>query len=140
MIIKKIFLIIFLSSVSFSNERFNDAQIIVMLKEYFKGTPNAPTLLGHRFYQNRNNRVIQLEIDTNLEEINESLLFSFKAMSLITNVANKRFSQGILVLHTGTNNQPVIAETDIKCAQQFFIYEDMGEKKWRKNCLSIKHN
>ena len=140
MIIKKIFLIILLNTVSFSTERFDDAQIVVMLKEYFKEAPNAPILLGHRFYQNRNDQIIQLEVDTNLQDINISLLFSFKAMSLIANVANKRFKQGILILHTKPNNLPIIAETDIKCAQQFFIYGNMGEKKWRKDCLSMKHN
>jgi len=140
MIIKKILLILFFNTISFSNEKFNDTQIVIMLKEYFKETPNAPTLLGHRFYQNRNNRIIQLEVDADFEDINTSLLFSFKAISLIANLANKEFNRGILILHSKPNNLPVIAETAITCAQQFFIYEKMGEKKWRKDCLSIKHN
>ena len=140
MILKKFFLIILFSTISLSNEKFEDAQIVIMLKEYFKETPNAPILLGHRFYQNRNNRIIQLEVEADLEDINKSLLFSFKAISLIANIANKDFKRGILILHTRPKNPPIIAETDIKCAQQFFIYENMGEKKWRKDCLSLKHN
>ena len=83
MIIKKILLILFLNTISFSNEKFNDTQIVIMLKEYFKETPNAPTLIGHRFYQNRNNRIIQLEVDADFEDINTSLLFSFKAIIVI---------------------------------------------------------
>ena len=79
-------------------------------------------------------------VDADFEDINTSLLFSFKAISLIANLANKEFNRGILILHSKPNNLPVIAETDITCAQQFFIYEKMGEKKWRKDCLSIKHN
>ena len=86
------------------------------------------------------NAIIQLEVDADFEDINTSLLFSFKAISLIANLANKEFNRGILILHSKPNNLPVIAETAITCAQQFFIYEKMGEKKWRKDCLSIKHN
>ena len=61
-------------------------------------------------------------------------------MSLITNISQKEFNLGVLVIHSKSSVTPVIAETDIKCAQKFFLKSQIGEKKWRKNCLTVKHN
>ncbi len=136
----KLFLTLFLfSSIINANDKFDENQIVIMLNEYFI-SEKGPTLLGHRFYKTKKNEIIQLEIEQNEQNPNTSLLFSFKAMSLITNVSQKEFNLGILVMHSENRITPIIAETDIKCAQSFFLEKQIGEKKWRKNCLTIKHN
>lgn len=136
----KLFLTIFLfSSIINANDKFDENQIVIMLNEYFI-SEKGPTLLGHRFYKTKKNEIIQLEIEQNEHNPNISLLFGFKAMSLITNVSQKEFNLGILVMHSENRITPIIAETDIKCAQSFFLEKQIGEKKWRKNCLTIKHN
>tara|TARA_B000000475_G_scaffold265439_1_gene254009 strand:- start:1829 stop:2251 length:423 start_codon:yes stop_codon:yes gene_type:complete len=136
----KLFLTLFLfSSIINANDKFDENQIVIMLNEYFI-SEKGPTLLGHRFYETKKNEIIQLEIEQNEHNPNTSLLFSFKAMSLITNVSQKEFNLGILVMHSENRITPIIAETDIKCAQSFFLEKQIGEKKWRKNCLTIKHN
>ena len=61
-------------------------------------------------------------------------------MSLIADISQKKFNLGILVMHSKNRITPVVAETNIKCAQSFFLEEKIGEKKWRKNCLTVKHN
>ena len=54
MIIYKVFItLIIISTTLFSNNRFEDSQIKIMLKEYFNETPEAPLLLGHKFYKNK---------------------------------------------------------------------------------------
>lgn len=136
----KLFLTLSLfSSIINANDKFDENQIVIMLNEYFI-SEKGPTLLGHRFYKTKKNEIIQLEIEQNEQNPNTSLLFSFKAMSLITNVSQKEFNLGILVMHSENRITPIIAETDIKCAQSFFLEKQIGEKKWRKNCLTIKHN
>lgn len=136
----KLFLTLFLfSSIINANDKFDENQIVIMLNEYFI-SEKGPTLLGHRFYKTKKNEIIQLEIEQNEHNPNTSLLFGLKAMSLITNVSQKEFNLGILVMHSENRITPIIAETDIKCAQSFFLEKQIGEKKWRKNCLTIKHN
>ena len=54
MMIYKVFItLIIISTTLFSNNRFEDSQIKIMLKEYFNETPEAPLLLGHKFYKIR---------------------------------------------------------------------------------------
>ena len=42
--------------------RFGDEQIIIMLKEYFKASKNAPILIGHHFYSSRDETVIEIAV------------------------------------------------------------------------------
>ena len=136
----KLFLtLFFLITVVNANDKFDEDQLVIMLYEYFI-SEKGPTLLGHRFYETKKNIIIQLEIEQNEHSTNNSLLFGFKAMSLITNISQKEFNLGVLVIHSKSSVTPVIAETDIKCAQKFFLGGQIGEKKWRKNCLTVKHN
>lgn len=136
----KLFLTIFFL-VAFINakDKFDDHQIGVMLNEYFL-SEKGPTLLGHRFYETKKNIIIQLEIDQDGHSPIKSLLFGFKAISLIADISQKNFNLGILVMHSKNSITPIVAETNIKCAQSFFLEEKIGEKKWRKNCLTVKHN
>jgi hypothetical protein len=141
MMIYKVFItLIIISTTLFSNNRFEDSQIKIMLKEYFNETPEAPLLLGHKFYKNKNEIIIQLEIQPEIKDINNSILFSFKAMSLLSNIAIKECSHGILVIHLNIDSLPIIAKTELNCAQTFFIDQKINEKKWRKECLTIKNN
>ncbi len=140
MVFYKLFLtLFFLITVVNADDKFDEDQIVIMLYEYFI-SEKGPTLLGHRFYETKKNIIIQLEIEQNEHSTNNSLLFGFKAMSLITNISQKEFNLGVLVIHSKSSVTPVIAETDIKCAQKFFLKSQIGEKKWRKNCLTVKHN
>ena len=136
----KLFLtLFFLITIVNANDKFDEDQIVIMLYEYFI-SEKGPVLLGHRFYETKKNIIIQLEIEQNEHSTNNSLLFGFKAMSLITNISQREFNLGVLVIHSKSSVTPVIAETGIKCAQKFFLENQIGEKKWRKDCLTIKHN
>jgi hypothetical protein len=130
---------LFLLEIVISSDKFNEAQIIIMLNEYFI-SEKGPILLGHRFYETKNNNVMQLEIEEDEQDPNFSLLFSFKAMSLVSNISDRDFNLGVLIMHSESRITPIVAKTDLNCAQKFFLNNYIGEKKWRKNCLTIKHN
>lgn len=129
----------FLTVIIDANTKFNKDQIVIMLDEFFNAEVGE-TLLGYRFYEIKKNTIIQLEIKQNDKNPNSSLLFGFKAMSLVTNISQKEFNLGILVMHSESRITPIVAQTDLVCAQSFFLEKEIGEKKWRKNCLTIKHN
>ena len=136
---KRFLTLFFLITIINANNKFDENQIVIMLNEYFI-SEKGPALLGHRFYETKKNIIIQLDIEQKEHSSNNSLLFGFKAISLITNISQKEFNLGVLVMHSENRTTPIIAETQIKCAQSFFLEKQIGEKKWRKDCLTIKHN
>jgi len=120
--------------------RFGDEQIIIMLKEYFKASKSAPALIGHHFYSSRDETVIQIEIEPGINDVNNALVFSFKAMSQLANISKTYFTHSVLVMHFGDSTLPIVAKTDLECAKGFFIYISENESQWRKNCLTIREH
>ena len=125
------FTMFFLTVIIDANTKFNKDQIVIMLDEFFNAEVGE-TLLGYRFYEIKKNTIIQLEIKQNDKNPNSSLLFGFKAMSLVTNISQKEFNLGILVMHSESRITPIVAQTDLVCAQSFFLEKEIGEKNGEK--------
>ena len=109
-----------------------------LLNEYFKTTPSAPMLLGHRFYKEKGERVFQIEIEGKDANIRNELLFGFSAMNQFANVSKTKFRQFVLIIHFENHVVPVVAKSDIACLKSFFIDQTIDELNWRKKCLNIK--
>ncbi len=137
LIIKRIIPLLILQIVFADSPKFGDMQITIMLKEYFHSAKNAPDLIGQRFYQNRGEMVIQLEIESTVGNVNESLLFGFNAMSQIANVSKTTFTEAVLIMHFGDKTLPAVAKSQIDCSKEFFVDNSFNENKWRKDCLTI---
>ena len=135
---KLILHLILLQTIMGDTPRFGDEQIVIMLKEYFKASKSAPALIGHHFYSSRDETVIQIEIEPGVNDVNDALVFSFKAMSQLANISKTQFTHSVLVMHFGHTTLPVIAKTDLECAKSIFIYVSENESQWRKNCLTIR--
>ena len=136
-------LILTLTLVSFTwgdTPKFGDGQIAIMIEEYFHSSREAPELMGHQFYASKYEQVIQIEIDTKEANVNDALLFGFKAMSQIANVAKTPFTQSVLVIHFGDHGMPVVASAFLDCSKEFFLDGTMKEDAWRKHCLIIGEN
>lgn len=121
------------------NSNYGDKQIIKMLEEYFISTKKAPSLIGHQFYENSNELVFQIEVETDAKMVNEVLVFSFDAINKLANLSKKNFTHSILVIHFYGDILPIVAESNMDCARRFFIDGLENEDQWRKNCLSIKN-
>ena len=137
---KLIFHLILLQTIMGDTPRFGDEQIVIMLKEYFKASKSAPALIGHHFYSSRDETVIQIEIEPGVNDVNDALVFSFKAMSQLANISKTQFTHSVLVMHFGHTTLPVIAKTDLECAKGYFICISENESQWRKNCLTIREH
>lgn len=137
LIIKRIIPLLILQIVFADSPKFGDTQITIMLKEYFHAAKNAPDLIGQRFYQNRGEMVIQLEIESTVGNVNESLLFGFNAISQIANVSKTTFTEAVLIMHFGDKALPAVAKSKIDCSKEFFVDNSFNENKWRKDCLTI---
>ena len=122
-----------------SDATYNDKQVVKMMHEYFSSSKSSPILMGHRFYENSNKVIFQLELEADSATVNETLIYGFESINKFSNVSKTNFTHSILVMHFGDNILPVVAESNIECLKRLFIDASFSENQWRKNCLTIKN-
>ena len=122
-----------------SDVTYNNKEMVKMMYEYFSSSKNNPGLLGHRFYENSNKMIFQLELEADSAKVNEALIYGFESISRFSNISKTSFTHSILVIHFGDNILPVVAESNIECLKGLFIDASYSENQWRKNCLTIKN-
>ena len=122
-----------------SDVTYNNKEMVKVMHEYFSSSKNSPGLMGHRFYENSNEIVFQLELEADSAKANEALIYGFESISKFSNISKTSFTHSILVIHFGDNILPVVAESNIECLKRLFIDESYSENQWRKNCLTIKN-
>ena len=122
-----------------STPQYSDKKISIMIKDYFESNSNAPELLGYRFYKDKKEQVIQIEINSENSEIDNVILFGFKTMSIITNFSKTKFTKSNLIIYIPSQTLPIIATSTIACSNDFFILKSINEFSWKKNCLTIQN-
>ena len=122
-----------------SDVTYNNKEMVKMMYEYFSSSKNSPGLMGHRFYENSNEMIFQLELEADSAKVNEALIYGFESIGKFSNISKTSFTHSILVIHFGDNILPVVAESNIECLKRLFIDASYSESQWRKNCLTIKN-
>ena len=129
-----------LSSSSLSDvPHYHDKKIAILLHDYFRTALDAPKLLGYSFHNRGPDTVFRIEIESDRSTVNKSLIFSFKAINILTEISKKNFTHSTLVIHFEGGALPVVAEANIRCTKKFFNSDEIFEENWRKNCLTIKN-
>ena len=129
-----------LSSSSLSDvPHYHDKKIAILLHDYFRTALDAPKLLGYSFHNRGPDTVFRIEIECNKSTVNKSLIFSFKAINMLTEISKRNFTHSTLVIHFESGALPVVAEANIRCTKKFLISDEIFEENWRKNCLTIKN-
>jgi len=134
------FILLIIFQMLFGKEiTFGDKQIIIMLNQYFEKS-NSSQLLGHHFFNDKNDTIFQIEIEMETENFNIVMVDAFRVINKLSNIAKTKFTQSIVIVHFRTNNLPIIAKSELGCSKDFFIYKTHNEALWRQNCLSIQKN
>ena len=139
MIKKLIIQIIVIQNIFGADYKYGEKQIVNILYEYFSSSKNAPNLIGHQFFQDSDERVFQIDIKTDIEMVNEAIIFSFEGINKIANLSKVNYSHAIIIIHFSENALPAVAESNIQCSRKFFIEKTYNENQWRKHCLTIKN-
>ena len=139
MIKKLIIQIIVIQNIFGADYKYGEKQIVNILYEYFSSSKNAPALIGHQFFQDSDERVFQIDIKTDIEMVNEAIIFSFEGINKIANLSKVNYSHAIIIIHFNENALPAVAESNIPCSRKFFIEKTYNENQWRKYCLTIKN-
>ena len=133
-------LTIVLSSSLFGGSlKYEDKKITLMLKEYFNASKTNIVLLGRQFFEDEDKKVFQIDIECDIADINNAILFSFEVVNILSRISVTSFTHSRLIIHFNSNTIPIVAETDILCSEKFFVKKIYNESKWRKECLIIKN-
>ncbi len=116
---------------------YGDEQIVVMLNQYYKDYSKFK-LLGSHTYNNDNDTIFQIEVETSVKDFNYSMLDAFAVINKLSNLAENNFTQAVVIFHFKSNTLPIIAKAKLNCSKKFFITKAQSETQWRKNCLSIQ--
>lgn len=118
--------------------KYSDDKIESLLQVYYKSKTNAPILLGQQFYTDRDDHIFQIEIEVELDQVHEGLLFGFESMMKIVPHTKRNIDYGMVIIHFRNNHLPVVEICDIACSEKFFLDKTINEAAWRKHCLIIE--
>ena len=138
MILKLIFILLFIKNVYGDSPHFGEKKIASILQEHFSESNNQYELLGHNFYKNENEMIFQIEVLSDITKTNEAIIFSFNTMSVLSNIAKTDFTHSVLILHSYNSLIPIISRASLSCSKEYFLYKKQNILQWKKNCLSIQ--
>ena len=114
---------------------YSEKQIKTILDYKYNSNTSTLEVLGIHFYENKEGIVLQLEIESNSNNIN----YIFEAMNALSEVgqySKKTISKFIIIAHNKKLDVPASFESDAGCAIRYFIKSEITKNAWMKDCLS----
>ena len=131
----KIITFFMFTSIIMSKPLYGDKQIYSMLKNHCEMINGFPNLLDIHIYSNKEGRVLQLDIEGDINNKNY-VFMGMEAMSLIGQYSKTPFHKFILIEHYPEPKIPLRFESDSDCAINYFVNKKIPENRWIKDCLS----
>ena len=133
---KKIITFFIFTSIIMSKPLYGDKQIYSMLETHCEMISGFPNLLGIHIYNDKEGRVLQLDIEAININNKNYVLMGMGAMSQIGQYSKTPFHKFILVEHYPEPKIPTGFESDTDCAINYFVNQKITENRWMKDCLS----
>ena len=112
---------------------YGDKQIYSLLRNQCEKIIDFPKLLGIHIYDNKNGKVLQMDIEVKTN--NKNIIMAMEAMSQIGQYSKIPFHKFIIIEHYIEQKIPKGYESDANCAINCFVREKISENIWMKDCL-----
>ena len=128
------FIIIFIlfNKLIFSITNYENKKITTMLQNYCHSIKNFPEVLGIHIYENKKEKILQLDIEYNNDS---SVITAMEAISKSVQFSKTHFDKFIVITHNQDFRLPIGYESDAECALNYFIKNKISKKYWKKDCL-----
>ena len=126
-------MLLLLVDIGNSKPIYNNTQLRSILDSHCKMMPDFPEILGIHIYDNKEGKVLQLE----LESIDKKSGFIIQAMNAMAKVG--QYSKAPINSFVIINHAPVVPdcyESNADCAIRYFIKKEITKRNWMKDCLS----
>ena len=114
---------------------YSEKQINSILHYQYNLNTSYPDILGVHFYQNKVGTVLQLEIESNLNN-KEYIFEAMNVLSQVGQYSKKAISKFIIIDHNKKLDVPTSFESDANCAIRYFVKNEITKSTWMKDCLS----
>jgi len=118
---KIIFTFFIFTSIITAKPLYGDKQVYSMLENYCEMINGFPNLLGIHIYNDKEGKVLQLDLEAQETNQKRSVLMVMKAMSLVGQYSKTPFYKFIFIAHYPEPKVPSGFESSAECAINFLL-------------------
>ena len=126
-------MVLFSVDVGNSKPIYDATQLRSILDNHCKMIPEFPEILGIHLYDNKDGKVLQLELES-IDKKPEFIILAMNSMAKIGQYSKTPFNSFIIINHT--SDLPESYESNADCTIRYFIKKEITKRNWMKDCLS----
>ena len=126
-------MVLLLVDIGNSKPIYDATQLRSILDNHCKMIPGFPEILGIHIYDNKEGKVLQLELES-MDKKPEFIILAMNAMAKIGQYSKTPINSFIIINHT--SDAPDSYESNADCAIRYFIKKEITKRNWMKDCLS----
>jgi len=134
---RKIFIyiltILLIVDIGNSKPIYDVTQLRSILDSHCKMIPKFPKILGIHIYDNKEGKVLQLELEA-MDKKPEFIILAMNSMAKIGQYSKAPINSFIIINHT--SDIPESYESNADCTIRYFIKKEITKRNWMKDCLS----
>ena len=126
-------MVLLLVNIGNSKPIYDATQLRLILDSHCKMIPGFPEILGIHIYDNKEGKVLQLELES-MDKKPEFIILAMNSMAKIGQYSKTPINSFIIINHT--SDAPDSYESNADCAIRYFIKKEITKRNWMKDCLS----
>ena len=128
-----ILMVLLLVNIGNSKPIYDATQLRSILDSHCKMIPGFPEILGIHIYDNKEGKVLQLELES-MDKKPEFIILAMNSMAKIGQYSKTPINSFIIINHT--SDLPESYESNADCTIRYFIKKEISKRNWIKDCLS----
>ena len=126
-------MVLLLVNIGNSEPIYDATQLRSILNSHCRMIPGFPEILGTHIYDNKEGKVLQLELES-MDKKPEFIILAMNSMAKIGQYSKTPINSFIIINHT--SDVPESYESNADCAIRYFIKKEITKRNWMKDCLS----
>ena len=128
-----ILIVSLLVDIANSNPIYDTTKLRSILNSHCEMIPGFPEILGIHIYDNKEGKVLQLELES-MDKKPEFIILAMNSMAKIGQYSKTPINSFIIINHT--SDAPDSYKSNADCAIRYFIKKEITKRNWMKDCLS----
>ena len=125
--------VLLLVDIGNSKPIYDATQLRSILDSHCRMIPGFPEILGIHIYDNKEGKVLQLELES-MDKKPEFIILAMNSMAKIGQYSKTPINSFIIINHT--SDIPESYESNADCTIRYFIKKEITKRNWMKDCLS----
>ncbi len=127
--------VIFIVNDANSKPIFNEKQLRSILYNHSKITKGFPDVLGIHFYNNKEGKVLQIELETDSIRT-DAIMLVMNSLAKVGQFSKTPLNNFLVINHYKGSDIPISFRSSADCAINYFVKNQITKRNWMKDCLS----